>query len=671
MIRISRSLHVLALAAVFGALFSTTAFAARVLLLEDQFGNNNPALIATLQAAGHTVTTFTPEYTYDGVTPSLANFDVVVHVDGMSFSSPMPVATQLALVQFVQNGGGFVGGQWLGYEEYYLQTQVNMSDLVLLSFYEDRFGNNYSPQTVCFNCSVTYTVVPGQESHPVLAGIPSSFTFFAGGNDATPKVFPVNPPTALMTIPGGAGSVLVRNVGSGHVVNFAVATNYYLESTLLQNPNWQRLYANAVAWAATGGNRPPTAAIAPHAAVHAGDLVVLDGSGSTDPDGNALTYHWTLVSVPPGSSAALSDPGAVLTSFTADKTGDYQVSLVVNDGLVDSAPATLLVSSFNGAPVADAGPDQLLTLDGTLVQLDGSGSTDPDNDPLTYAWTLVSKPAGSAAILNLPGSADPSFIADVNGQYDLSLQVTDPFGASSTDAVTVSFNNLAPVADAGPDQTPVVGTSVSLPGSGSDANGDPLTFRWSLLSIPAGSTAALTGGTTDLAGFTADRAGTYVAQLIVNDGIVDSTPDTVTIQAITAKDAATMTLQELIAYLSGLPPTDGQGHKVFVGRGTQKALAHQLQTALRLIERGKIREALQLLTQDVRRLDGCSHGGTADRNDWIRVCTYQTPAYALLTEAISYLEEVPRNGHIRRDRHNRHDRDDDHDRHSGGERYDR
>lgn len=658
---------VLAFATIFGALSCTTALAARVLLLADVPGNNTPALIAALQAAGHTVTVFAPEYNYSG-TPSLADFDVVVHLDGDTYNNPMSVATQVALVQFVQNGGGFVGAQWLGYEESTNRKQTNMSDLVLLS-HNRNGGQN------CSNCSITYTAVPGQESHPVLAGLPASFTFTALSHDASPKTFTGNPPMPLMTIQTGAPGVLVRKVEAGHVVNFSVAVNYEDPTgLLLQNQNWQRLYVNAVGWAV--GNRPPTAVIAPQGAVHAGDLVALDGSGSTDPDGNALTYRWTLVSQPVGSGAVLSDPSAILPNFTADKTGDYQVSLVVNDGRVDSAAATLLISSLNGAPVADAGPDQLITLVGTQVQLDGSASFDPDGDALTYVWTLVSAPTGSAAALDNPAAVAPGFVADVNGQYLLTMQVTDRFGASVTDDVEVSFNNLAPVANAGADQAPLVGSSVTLPGSGSDANGDPLTFRWSLLSIPAGSTAALMGAATDTAGFTADTSGTYVAQLIVNDGIVDSAPDTVTVQAGTARDAATATLQELIAYLSGVPLTDAQGQKVYRSLGAKKALTRHLQTALRLIEHGHLREALKLLGQDLRRLDGCARTGAADRNDWIRVCQYQTPVYNLLTETIKYLQEVSRGGRIRFDRDRRdHDRHVGHDRdgarRSGGDRRDR
>ena len=89
-----------------------------------------------------------------------------------------------------------------------------------------------------------------------------------------------------------------------------------------------------------------------------------------------------------------------------------------------------------------------------------------------------------------------------------------------------------PVANAGPDQTVFVTQAVTLDGSASsDIEGDPLTYQWSFVSRPGGSTAALSSPTAVNPSFTADKAGTYTVQLIVNDGTLDSAPDTVNIVA--------------------------------------------------------------------------------------------------------------------------------------------
>ncbi len=104
-------------------------------------------------------------------------------------------------------------------------------------------------------------------------------------------------------------------------------------------------------------------------------------------------------------------------------------------------------------------------------------------------------------------------------------------GGGSGDApAAVVGGNTAPVADAGPDQSVTTGATVTLDGSGStDADSDTLTYSWTLTSVPSGSSAVLSDPAVVAPTFTADVLGTYVAQLIVNDGTVDSAADTVTI----------------------------------------------------------------------------------------------------------------------------------------------
>ena len=221
-----------------------------------------------------------------------------------------------------------------------------------------------------------------------------------------------------------------------------------------------------------------------------GATVTLNGSGSSDVDGDPLTFEWFFLSVPDGSLAAFDDPSAVMPVFVVDLAGTYVVQLVVNDGTEDSAPDNVEISTSNSAPVADAGPDQTVPL-GALVELDGSGSSDPDGDPLNYDWTLTAAPAGSTAILSNPAVVNPLFVADVPGEYTISLVVDDNNLGSDTAIVLVATENSAPVADAGENQTAFVDDEVVLDGSGSsDADGDALTFSWSFTSVPAGRAAA-------------------------------------------------------------------------------------------------------------------------------------------------------------------------------------
>src|SRR5690606_10864927 len=91
-------------------------------------------------------------------------------------------------------------------------------------------------------------------------------------------------------------------------------------------------------------NEAPAAEAGTDQSALVGDEVVLDGSGSTDPDGDTLTYTWTLI-VPDGSTATLADATTAAPSFTPDLAGEYAATLVVNDGTVDSALDTVTISA--------------------------------------------------------------------------------------------------------------------------------------------------------------------------------------------------------------------------------------------------------------------------------------------------------------------------------------
>jgi hypothetical protein len=92
-------------------------------------------------------------------------------------------------------------------------------------------------------------------------------------------------------------------------------------------------------------NRPPVAASGLDQTVIVGRTVHLDGTGSHDPDGQSVSYAWSLVSKPVGSVATLSDSHAAMPTFLADKTGTYVVQLVVNDGYWNSAPDTVQITA--------------------------------------------------------------------------------------------------------------------------------------------------------------------------------------------------------------------------------------------------------------------------------------------------------------------------------------
>jgi hypothetical protein len=193
----------------------------------------------------------------------------------------------------------------------------------------------------------------------------------------------------------------------------------------------------------------------------------------------------------------------------------------------------------NQAPVADAGPNQSVAAAST-VTLSGSGSYDPDGDPMTFVWTFDGVPEGSALeggsfAVNEAAEVATSFSPDVLGTYVISLVVTDAPGNTSTPDRTLVevVTGEAPVADAGSDHTATTGTAVSLDGTESiDPLGRDLNYTWELAKAPADS--ALTkvnNANAHTAKLTPDVAGLYVVSLVVDNGLLYSEADTAVIRA--------------------------------------------------------------------------------------------------------------------------------------------
>ena len=344
----------------------------------------------------------------------------------------------------------------------------------------------------------------------------------------------------LQSKPATSSATLAAATSAKPTFKADVAGTYV--ATLVVNDGKANSELAAVSILASATNLAPVAKPGVNQSVVTGTKVSVDASASSDPNGDSITYRWSLLFKPAGSTATLSSATTASATFTADLAGTYLLGLTVNDGKVDSPVVVLTVTAakLNAVPVASAGTNQNVTA-ATLTTLDGTASTDADLDGLSYTWSLISKPSSSNATLSSTTSPKPTFTPDVAGTYVASLVVSDGKDRSPTAVVTViaSSANSAPVANAGAAQSVSTAAVVTLNGTGStDANGDTLTYRWTLTSKPTSSTAALSSATVASPTFTADLAGSYVASLVVNDSKVDSTnTSTVTITASAANSA--------------------------------------------------------------------------------------------------------------------------------------
>ncbi len=285
-------------------------------------------------------------------------------------------------------------------------------------------------------------------------------------------------------------------------------------------------------------NQPPFANAGSDQTVNELSLVSLDGSASSDPEGNAVSFEWTQLAGP-SVSLDLTDPSR--PTFLAPAvlhTGEtLAFQLVVNDGKLSSAPdiVNINVKNVNHAPTADAGLDRTV-VENTSVALDGSSSYDPDGDALMYSWVQT---AGPKVLLSDTGSMQPAFTAPVVGSagatLTFQLTVTDGID-SAADTVNVIVENVnhAPIANAGTDQTRSEGNTVTLDGTiSSDPDGDPITYTWSQIAGPA---VILSDMSSPVPTFSAPMVGhegtVLVFQLVVNDGLCDSQPAQVTINIL-------------------------------------------------------------------------------------------------------------------------------------------
>jgi len=190
------------------------------------------------------------------------------------------------------------------------------------------------------------------------------------------------------------------------------------------------------------GNKPPIAnAGRDTIIVLPQDSATLDGSASYDPDGSIGGYVWSKISGPP--SFLIINPQSVRTIIKNLTLGVYQFGLTVTDNGGLSAKDTIMITVHgvtinNHPPIANAGADQTITLPTNTVNLNGSGSSDPDNNITGYIWTKISGPA----TFNISNGAAVQTQATslAQGVYQFELKVTDAGGLLSRDTMQVTVN---------------------------------------------------------------------------------------------------------------------------------------------------------------------------------------------------------------------------------------
>ena len=317
-------------------------------------------------------------------------------------------------------------------------------------------------------------------------------------------------------------------------------------------------------------NTAPIAVAGPDAQIFLPrDTLTVDGSGSYDLENNIVAHNWKFISGP--GTVTFDNEWVAKTVAHFPGAGIYTLRLDVGDsfGLISSDLLVVTVSQaiVNNPPVANAGPDKNIQLPANSTTLNGSG-TDTDGTIVSYSWTKISGPNGSA--LSAPNSATTNVTGLTAGQFVYRLTVTDNAGATAYDEVTITVSsaaNIPPLANAGPDINVQLPTnSTTLNGSGTDADGTIVSYSWTKISGPNGSTlSAAYSATTQVNNLI---EGQYVYRLMVTDNNGASNYDDVTIKVSAASNLApianagndiTIQLPTNTVSLSGAGSSDADG----------------------------------------------------------------------------------------------------------------
>ncbi|MCK5689700.1 NHL repeat-containing protein, partial [Myxococcota bacterium] len=267
-------------------------------------------------------------------------------------------------------------------------------------------------------------------------------------------------------------------------------------------------------------NRP--VAIGPDAQYSSPTLLFLDGSSSTDPNGDELTYQWTFKTGP--EEPHLFDENTQIAKVALHKNGAYSFELTVNDGKATSPAITAWIHIGINNTISDAGTT-LHGVVGEAVYLNALSSRDPNGEPLYYSWTQTDGP-----IVNLlqSTSANSGFVPPQAGIYSFEL-------STWSDGNHGELAYIHIIVTAADDHPPIahtnrlifgrVGETITMDGSRShDKDGDELSFQWTKISGPPSPTE---GEDTSFLTLTPNTAQVFQYELVVMDENHTSLPASV------------------------------------------------------------------------------------------------------------------------------------------------
>jgi len=345
---------------------------------------------------------------------------------------------------------------------------ASVISLPLSSAYPSTFGTQVTPNPVDKGQTITITSYANAS-----VGYVSAAEFHIDNTNPTPGTG--TPMTADDGVFDSGGEPVTGTFDTGNLTaGNHTACVLARETTANNSTSWSTCSSSPTSTKVFVVNppagTPPTADAGGFYSGQPGVPVQFDGTGSWDPDGVIVAYAWTFGD---GGSGAGATP-----QHTYAAAGYFPVYLTVtdDDGLTDMDYASANITGPAPPVAVSGGPYS--GLPGLPITFDGNGSYDPDGYIVQYFWDFGDGSSAYGAVVVHTYAPPPA-----NTTYEVCLRVTDNDGMNDTDCTPVDLTggpaNQAPVADAGPDQTGVVGEVLTFDGSGSfDSDGTIVEYYW-------------------------------------------------------------------------------------------------------------------------------------------------------------------------------------------------
>ncbi len=479
----------------FALLFARPAAALDIFVLDD--GDSNAAdLFEELRAWGHTVTSSQDSY---GFTESeftsttrvtLTDYDAVIWLDGGDDTFEQMSSTgQAALYSYVSGGGGLLLFGATGYQASasgYYSSYLSLIPLRSSTYAGDR----------------TWAVADA--SHPATEGLSSSFTPDGGVIADTSASFGSTIFSYTWFSTTYVGGV-AATVGSGRLVQSALWGN----TTWLFTPyevDWtdgdvSQMVESALQWIVL---RPPEVKLDSTWTVPAEGTVLMSLTSGSDPDGGSVSYAWDI-----GADGSIDCTGSTCT-FTAagyDGPDTVDVVLTVTDDEGETTEAEAEIQITNVAPTISRLISPSPLDEGSAGSLSVEYGDVEAADTHTVSWSFGDGESGSGETTSHTWRDD--------GEYTVTVTVTDDDGGSASTGITVIVDNVAPTLTGSPDGTATVGIEYTFnPGASDPGLDDVLVFGGS---FPDGAAISSTSGALRWTP-SRDQVGVHSLRLTVEDG---------------------------------------------------------------------------------------------------------------------------------------------------------